>query len=396
MFPSVLLLCLFASLGSFGSVSGSPALEEAYKDVVGVVSPGQQNLTEESVRSLFSILEKRVQCGEVSCEKCNLTESIDQLISNHSIHGEGETEEEGGGGEVIVSISEFTAVAAGCLFYLSSPAAACTAARQGRWGEETEHFLHRITHEEHHEHHQEENGPHRDHEEADGPLHNHTHEEEHQHEHIDVHGLEALLQELEEHYKPSQHESFVTASDIMAEVNASSAGAGQREELGAVLGRVLYHALQGHCFISRPLPEESFFLDYIMERIGSENFTVSDLKALMRSLKLGLSLEHEHEHGHEEDEHTDHDHSGPRLKKRNHHEHQEGHGRNDTWEQSCFSAEELVLIHGLVNNGSVASGLDRSDLARLSPALLQQILSGACISSSEPLQPDELTQTESK
>lgn len=59
----------------------------------------------------------------------------------------------------------------------------------------------------------------------------------------------------------------------MTEVNASSPD--QRQEVGAVLGRVLYHALQGRCFISRSLPEEGFFLDYIMDHLESENFTVA-------------------------------------------------------------------------------------------------------------------------
>lgn len=68
------------------------------------------------------------------------------------------------------------------------------------------------------------------------------------------------------------NQSCVTASDIMSEVNASSPD--QSQEVGAVLGRVLYHALRGRCFTSRSLPEESFFLDYILSRLGSENFTV--------------------------------------------------------------------------------------------------------------------------
>ncbi len=67
MFLSALLI--LASCGFFGSVSGSPAVEEAYQAVISVVSPGQQNLTYESLRSLFNTLEKRVQCGEVPCEK---------------------------------------------------------------------------------------------------------------------------------------------------------------------------------------------------------------------------------------------------------------------------------------------------------------------------------------
>lgn len=65
--------------------------------------------------------------------------------------------------------------------------------------------------------------------------------------------------------------------------------------------------------------------------------------------------------------------------------------------QLCFSAEELVLIYGLADNSSNSSALGRSDLALLSPALVQQILSGACTDvTTEPLKPDRLTVTESK
>lgn len=67
MFCTALLL--LASLGSFGPVSGSPAVEEAYRAVISVVSPGQQHLTGESLHSLFNTLGDRVQCGAVPCEK---------------------------------------------------------------------------------------------------------------------------------------------------------------------------------------------------------------------------------------------------------------------------------------------------------------------------------------
>lgn len=67
-------------------------------------------------------------------------------------------------------------------------------------------------------------------------------------------------------------QSCVRPADLMAEVNASLPG--QQQEVGAVLGRVLYHALRGHCFIGHSLPEESFFLDYIVGHVGSENFTI--------------------------------------------------------------------------------------------------------------------------
>ena len=58
---------LFACIG--GAPCTQPGIEDAYADVVGEVSPGGEHLTEESVRSLFNTLEKRVQCGGVSCEK---------------------------------------------------------------------------------------------------------------------------------------------------------------------------------------------------------------------------------------------------------------------------------------------------------------------------------------
>ncbi|XP_034066384.1 zinc transporter ZIP4 isoform X1 [Gymnodraco acuticeps] len=356
MYSSALLI--LASLGWFGSVSGSPAVGEAYAAVLSIVSPGQEYLTEESLGSVFNTLEKRVQCSEVSCGKCDLTDAVHQLISN-------------GTGNAI-SVSQFTDVAAGCVLYLSSPGLVCSAVRQGRWGEEAERFLHELTHQEHQHG---DSGPH----------------QEHQHEHIDVHALKVLLQKLHHQYVPMESERCVTASDIMTEVSASPAEKGQ--EVGAVLGRVLYHALRGHCFISRALPEESFFMDDIMERLGSENFTVEDLEALMKSLKLGPDNQHQHEHGHT-DSHADHDHSGFRRTRKSGHTRHEGHAGNTTWDKLCLSAEELVLIHSLAENSSAPPGLGQIGLAQLSPALVQQILSGACAEVTDPLTHDELTVTE--
>lgn len=79
-----------------------------------------------------------------------------------------------------ISVSQFPALAAGCVLYLSSPSLVCNAAKQGRWGEETEHFLHKITHDELHR--------------------------AHAHEHVDVHGLKVLLQGLHDHYEPLNSE----------------------------------------------------------------------------------------------------------------------------------------------------------------------------------------------
>uniref|UniRef100_A0A672Z8D2 Zinc transporter ZIP4 n=1 Tax=Sphaeramia orbicularis TaxID=375764 RepID=A0A672Z8D2_9TELE len=359
MVPSALLLSAFFIWGRFGSASGSPVLDQVYRDVISIVSPGQDFLTRDSLRSLFNTLEKRVQCGEVSCEKVSFISAVDQLINNRSVNTGGRSQSDG-----TISASQFSVIAGGGVLFLTSPALVCSMIRQGRWGEETELFLHKLT--------------------------RHEHQEENQ--------QKMLLHDLEEHYHPLDTEGCLGAGDVMAAVNTTSGHQGQ--EVGAVLGRVLFHVLKGQCFESSSLPEESFFLDFILDHLDSENFTVGDLKVLMRSLNLGPNPQDEHEHGHEheEDEHAGHDHRSSQK--------HETHHTNTTWDQvrttpsadtqwsnqsGCFSAEELVQIYGLADNKSTSAGLGRSGMARLSPALVQQILSGACTQVTEPLKPDGLT-----
>lgn len=115
-------------------------------------------------------------------DQCDLAGAVHQLIGNHSIHEENEARK--GRENYTISVSEFPAVAAGSVLYLASPDLVCTSVRQGTWGEETEHFLHKITHGEHHEH----SGSH------------------HDHEYMDVHGTETVLQELQSHYEPVDSE----------------------------------------------------------------------------------------------------------------------------------------------------------------------------------------------
>uniref|UniRef100_A0A3Q3XKA4 Zinc transporter ZIP4 N-terminal domain-containing protein n=1 Tax=Mola mola TaxID=94237 RepID=A0A3Q3XKA4_MOLML len=153
--------------------------------------------------------------------------------------------------------------------------------------------------------------------------------------------------------------SCVTASDIMGEVDASSPD--QRQEVGAVLGRVLYHALGGRCFPGQPLPEESFFLDSVLKQLGSENFTLEGKCPSQTQRDI--------------DAHRDRATRSSLLQiHKTHH---------------CFSAKELVRIHGLADNSS--SALGRSGLSRLSPALIQQILSKACTDTTEKQPSDGLS-----
>lgn len=134
------------------------------------------------------------------CLQCDLANAVHQLLSNHSIHEEDEAESDEH--NVTISVSDFPSLAAGSILYLSSPSLACAAVKQGRWAEETEHFLHQITHGDHHEHGHEEGETHHKHEDE--------HEDEHEHEHIDSHGLQQLFHELHEHYEPSPSEVRTT------------------------------------------------------------------------------------------------------------------------------------------------------------------------------------------
>lgn len=349
-------LFLLLSLSVFGA-SASAALDEVYRDVVGVVSPGEEHLSGEALRTVFNTLQKRVQCLEVSCEKCSPTDALHQLVTS-----------ELNGPSLFISVSEFGVVVAGGVLYLKSPGLVCSAIRLGTWRNETEHFLHEITHRG--DHHHEQSDQHKE------------------HESIDVQGLELLLQSLNDNYRPLESERCLGVGEFMQQVSESSGH--EEQEVGAVLGGVLYHSLLGHCFVTTSLPEESFFLDYIIEHLGSENFTVEELKTLMKSLQLGPKPEKDHGHDHHgEDGHDNHNHNhSDKRKKRSFHEHTEIQA-NNTWDKHCFSAEDLMQIYSLSNSSS-----PNVSLTRVSPALVQQILSGACTRVNETIKPDELSKTE--
>uniref|UniRef100_A0AAZ3S5P0 Zinc transporter ZIP4/12 EF-hand domain-containing protein n=1 Tax=Oncorhynchus tshawytscha TaxID=74940 RepID=A0AAZ3S5P0_ONCTS len=170
----------------------------------------------------------------------------------------------------------------------------------------------------------------------------------------------------------------LTGQDILEESSASTSD-GDPHNTDVVFGYIVYHALRGDCMTARALPEEEYFLDFILNRFGSDNITIHELEGIMKSLQLGgiHEEEHDHEHGDQDGHNNDHGHD-------DHSHHSAASGGRGT----CFSPEELVKIHGL--NGS---SLSRYDVARLSPALVQQILSGACNSTSPPTGPSDQLST---
>uniref|UniRef100_A0A672T3Y0 Zinc transporter ZIP4/12 EF-hand domain-containing protein n=1 Tax=Sinocyclocheilus grahami TaxID=75366 RepID=A0A672T3Y0_SINGR len=170
----------------------------------------------------------------------------------------------------------------------------------------------------------------------------------------------------------------LTLKDILEE-SSYQHGDHTHTELDAVMGNVLYHALRGDCMKAHHLPEQQYFLDYIFSHYGSDNLTLHDFEGLLKALNLG-GEEHVHD-DHDADEHSTETHRQRHL---------DAHQTNNSWDTACFSAGDLLRIHRLNS-----SSLSRDQFTQISPALIQQILSGGCSEiSPAPVSPDSLSTAE--
>ncbi|TRY82272.1 hypothetical protein DNTS_009374 [Danionella cerebrum] len=243
----------------------------------------------------------------------------------------------------------FTLAPALCLF-LSDPLETCRAIRGGAWASESEKLIRSII------------SPHNKHGDSQ-----------------EMQGLEKLFEGLEKHYQPETLEgetclfvnlfqSCFSVKDVLEE-----SGVGQdltRSELDVVFGNILYHALRGDCMKTEDLPEPGFFLDYIFSRFTSNNLTLHDFEDLLVKLNLG-------------GEAPDHEHLQEPQNLRG------APQRNISWDSACFSAAELWRIYRF------NSSLTQDQFTQISPALLQQILSGGCSEiSPDPITPDTLSTAE--
>ncbi|XP_016348108.1 zinc transporter ZIP4 [Sinocyclocheilus anshuiensis] len=296
--------------------------KDIYAKIVDLVSPGEEFHTEDALLSAFELLENRVQCSGVSCGKCMSVEHLHQLLSNYS-SSQG------------LQMEDFFTVAPGCCLFLSSPLETCVAIREGRWGKETHHFIQMIL------------------------GHDNTTSSLNEISATECEGLEQLFDEMEKYYQPDTHESCLSLKDILEE------SGDHHLELDAVFANILYHALRGDCMRSLVLPEQEYFLDYIFRHFASDNLTLHDFEELLKALNLG-GEEHDHDDAHTEDE-------AHRSRPTPRQSHQDDHHSNSSWDTMCFSAEDLLRIYQLNS-----SSLTRDQFTQLSPALIQQILSGSC------------------
>nr|NP_001094491.1 solute carrier family 39 (zinc transporter), member 4-like [Rattus norvegicus]ABB77193.1 brush border membrane zinc transporter ZIP10 [Rattus norvegicus] len=134
-------------------------------------------------------------------------------------------------------------------------------------------------------------------------------------------------------------------------------GAGAPGSAGGVLAALLDHVRSGSCFHALPSPQ--YFVDFVFQQHSSEvPMTLAELSALMQRLGVGREA------------HSDHSHR--------------------VWETVCLTARDVMAAYGL----SEQAGVTPEAWAQLSPALLQQQLTGAYTSQSRPPVQDQLSQSE--
>ncbi|KAG8515411.1 Zinc transporter ZIP4 [Galemys pyrenaicus] len=214
-------------------------------------------------------------------------------------------------------------LAAAAALYLSDPEGTCTDIRAGRWASQADQLLAQLA------------DP-----EALAP------------------GLSQLLRRVQARaaQQLAADEACVDLSRLRDEVW----GPGAHGSPGLVLAALVDHVADGCCVHTLPPPQ--YFVDFVFRRQsgGSPNISLAELASLMQRLGVGAEAE-THEDGHS------HRHGGPApLVTPN--------GSSSEWDTVCLRASDVMAVYGLPEQ----AGVGPEAWARLSPALLQQQLSGAC------------------
>lgn len=302
-----------------------------------LLSSGRGALGRATLGSLLNTLADRVHCAEGPCGKCL---SVDAALAL------GRPEKPGLASEPVLEHRHIARLSAAAALYLSDPKGTCTDVRAGHWATRADHLLALL----------------------EGPK-------------ALTPGLSRLLQKIQAQAAgwPAAEKACVDLPQLLEEAE----GAGAPSSPGLVLAALVDHVSSGSCL--RALPTPQYFVDFVFRQHSGEtpNITLAELEALMQRLGVGRLAE-------TPDDHSDHSHL------RNGANHQDPvslatlNSSSSLWDTVCLSAEEVMAVYGL----SDQAGVTPESWAQLSPALLQQQLSGAC--SPQPRAPprDELSQAE--
>ncbi|XP_003802407.1 zinc transporter ZIP4 isoform X1 [Otolemur garnettii] len=297
-----------------------------------LLTSGKGTLDREALGGLLNTLAARVHCADGPCGKCL---SVEEALALGSPE-----EPDFPPGSVLAS-SSIARLSAAAALYLSNPEGTCEDIRAGRWASRADHLLAVLE------------GP-----EALTP------------------GLSRLLQRIQAQAvsQATPEEACVDIPQLLAE----AAGAGAPSSPGSVLAVLLDHIRSGSCL--RALPSPQYFVDFVFQHYSGEapNITLAELAALMQHLGVGREPQGDHSHLGRGANHQD---PVPLVTPDN---------SSNMWDTVCLSARDIMAVYGL----SEQAGVSPEAWAQLSPALLQQQLSGACNPQPRPPIQDQLSQVE--
>ncbi|KAK2503086.1 hypothetical protein MC885_018773 [Smutsia gigantea] len=300
-----------------------------------LLSSDQGTLDREVLRGLLNTLVARVHCAGGPCGKCL---SVDEALAL------GRPDRPGTPLGSVLEPRHIARLSAAAAVYLSDPEGTCADIRAGRWASRADRLLALL--------------------EGPGAL---------------TPGLSRLLQRILARAAglPTAKKACVDLPQLLEE--AARAGAPGRA--GPVLAALLDHVRRGSCFCTLPTPQ--YFVDFVFQQHSSEtpNITLDELAVLMQ--RLGVGGETDGDHSDHSDPGKGANHQGPVFLAT-------PNSSSSVWDTVCLSARDVMAIYGL----SEQAGVTQEAWAQLSPALLQQQLSGAC--SPQPRYPtqDQLSQAE--
>lgn len=299
-----------------------------------LLSSGQGALDRVALGGLLNTLAARVHCADGPCGKCL---SVDDVLAL------GRPEQPEAPLGPALEPRHIARLSAAAALYLSDPVGTCAEVRAGRWAARADQLLVLLE------------SP-----QALSPA------------------LTRLLQRIQARAagQPASQQACVDLPQLLGE----AAGVGAPGSPGPVLAALLDHVRSGACFHALPTPQ--YFVDFVFRQHSSENpnITLDELAALMERLGLGGAAE-PHD-GHSDDSPLGKGQGPVPLATTN--------SSASAWDTLCLSAQDIMAVYGM----SEQAGVTPDDWARLSPALLQQQLSGAC--SPQPTLPtqDQLSQAE--
>ncbi|XP_006162497.2 zinc transporter ZIP4 [Tupaia chinensis] len=264
-----------------------------------------------------------------------------QCLTVEDVLALGKPEEPGLPAGQVLEARHMARFGAAAALYLSDPEATCADVRAGRWASHADRLLALL----------------------EGP------------EALTL-GLSRLLWRIQARAGwPTVAETCVGVSQLLGEVAGAPGGP------GPALAALLDHVRSGSCFHALPSPQ--YFVDFVFRQQGSEapNITLAELAALMQRLGVGSEA-----HG----DHSDHGELGRGASHQRPVAPATSNSSPSTWDTVCLSARDVMAVYGLPEH----VGVTPEAWAQLSPALLQQQLSGAC--SPQPTLPseDQLSQVE--